>query len=166
MSSSSPQMDSIKSRQQTKQECDAGCGRLPSPASRRGKPKSWRRLARAVPIIEGGERGVTESATHIGVDAGQMSQVLRLAVAAVEPRENAKDFRSPLSGKRRVEPCKRIDIEIRILHAAPSHIAIEQRNLQLFRYIDAGVLKQRGDVIGRGPHHGVLEIQQADLGDA
>src|SRR5215470_390781 len=111
MSSSSPQMDSIKSRQQTKQECDAGCGRLPSP-KRGGKPKSWQRHARAVPIIEGAERGMAEGATHISIDAGQMSQVLGLAVAAVEPRENAEDFRGPLGGQRCVEPCKRIGIEI------------------------------------------------------
>src|SRR5215468_6779245 len=89
----------------------------------------WRH-ARVIPILEWPERRVTEGATRIGVDAGQMPQVLRLAVAAVEPREDAEDFRRPLGGKRRVEPPECIGVEIRIAGPPRPHITRKQRNLQ------------------------------------
>ena len=44
-------------------------------------------------------------------------------------------------------------------------VAAEQRDLQRLRHVDAGILQQRGEVVGRRAHHGVLEIEQADAGD-
>ena len=42
----------------------------------------------------------------------------------------------------------------------------EQRDLHQLRHVDAGVLQQRGDVVGGRAHQGVLEVEQADAGDA
>ena len=38
---------------------------------------------------------MAKGATHIGMDARQMAQILRFAVAAVEPRENAHPVTGP-----------------------------------------------------------------------
>src|SRR5215467_10559799 len=94
----------------------------PSAACGRGYRSRWRDV-RNVPFAEGGKRGVVEGATHIGVDARQMLQISRLAVAVVEPRKNAKDFCRPLGGKRCVQLSERAGVEIRIVRQAPLHIA-------------------------------------------
>src|SRR5712671_13455 len=108
--------------------------------------ESRRRHTRVIPITECSKGRVAQRATRIGMDAGQMPQVLWLAVAAVEPRENAEDFRRPLGGKRRVKPPERSGVEMRIVCPARLHIACKQRNLQLLGHIDARILEERGDV--------------------
>ena len=50
--------------------------------------------------------------------------------------------------------------------APRARIARQQRDLHHLRHVDARVLQQRGEVVGRGPHHRVLEIEQADARDA
>ena len=49
--------------------------------------------------------------------------------------------------------------------AACARIAAEQRHLELLRHVDARVLQQRSEIVGGGPDHRVLEIEQADLRD-
>ncbi len=62
--------------------------------------------------------------------------------------------RRPRHRMRRRSPARRADI------------AREQLAFQSFRHVDARILQQRGDVIGGGADHGVLEIEQADARDA
>ena len=46
--------------------------------------------------------------------------------------------------------------------AAPAQIAAEQGELGRLRDVDAGILQQRGQIVGGRPHHGILEIQDAE----
>ncbi len=62
---------------------------------------------------------------------------------------------------------KAVGIEIRHpVRCGLRDIAREQFVLERIRHIDAGILQQRGDVIGGGADQCILEIEQADAGDA
>ncbi len=95
-----------------------------------------------------------------------MTQILRLAVAPVEPGEDAEDLGGALRGQRRVEPRESGGVETPVVGAARAGVAAEQRDLQRFRHVDARVLQQRGDVVGGGTDQRVLEIEQADARNA
>src|SRR3954468_17936007 len=56
---------------------------------RRGKPRD----VRLVPPLEAGERRMGEVAGEIRFDPGHVGEVLRLAVALVQAREDAEDLR-------------------------------------------------------------------------
>ena len=97
--------------------------------------------------------------------ARHVAQILRLAVAAVEAGEDAEDFCRALRRQRRIKLGEAGGVEFRIVLEAGADVAAEQRHLQRFRHVDARILEDRGDVIGPGPDHGVLEIEHADAGD-
>ena len=58
-----------------------------------------------------------------------MTQVLRLAVTAIEAREYAQNLGGALRGQRRIEPCEARGIETLIVQP-PAHVAAEQRDLE------------------------------------
>src|SRR5262249_29810414 len=56
-------------------------------------------------------------------------------------------------------------IEVRGALAPTPHVAPQQRQLVLLRHVDAGILQQRGEVVGGRSYHRVLEIEYAEAGD-
>ena len=94
-----------------------------------------------------------------------MSQVLRLAIAAVETGKSAEQPGVSLRRHDRVLLCKGCGIEGGIGPAPLLHIAGQHRDLEAFRHVDPGVLQQRHQIVGGGAHHRVLKIQQADALD-
>src|SRR2546428_6070038 len=107
-----------------------------------------------------------ERAVQIAVYPRQMTQILRLAVAAVEPREDAQDLGGALRSQRRVEFQKFGGAETGVRGLAGADIAAEQRHLQLLRDVDPGIPEQRYQVVGRRPEQRVLEIEQAHASHA
>ena len=71
-------------------------------------------------------------------------------------------FDGALRRQRDIAADERAGVELGVGGAARAHIAAEQRHLHLLRHVDARVLQQRGEVVGRRPHHRVLEIEDAD----
>src|SRR5437773_1382797 len=63
-----------------------------------------RRHVEAVPVLQHRQRRMRQRALQIAPYPGDVSEVLRPAVAPVEPCENAEDFRGALGGERGVEP--------------------------------------------------------------
>src|SRR4051812_17668210 len=102
---------------------------------------------------------------QIAPDARQMTQVLRLAVAPVEAGENAEDLGGTLRAERHIELHEGTGVETLVGVEPRLHVAAEQRDLGLVRYVDACVLQQRDKVVGCWPEHRVLEIQNADPRD-
>src|ERR1700723_2460158 len=90
-----------------------------------------------------------------------MTEVLRLAIAAVEPGEYAQNLGGALRRERRVDPREAGRVEALIVQPS-AYVAAEQRNLERFRHVDARILQQRRQVVGGGPHHGVLKVEYAD----
>src|SRR6266404_1364456 len=91
-----------------------------------------------------------------------MPQVLRLAVAHVEPCENAENLARALGGEHCIDLDELRGVEIGHKTAAAAHILPEQRKLGLFDDVDARILQQRSEVVGRRAHHCVLEVEKAE----
>src|SRR5579863_6656576 len=106
-----------------------------------------------------------QRALQVAPEAGHVTQVLRLAIAAVEPGEYAEDFCRPLCRQSRIDACEAGSVETPVAAEPATHIATKQGHFHPLRDIDARVLKQRGDVIGGWPDQGVLKIEQADPRD-
>src|SRR5262249_56463126 len=51
-------------------------------------------------------------------------------------------------------------IELGLIGAAAADIAAEQRDLELLRHVNAGVLQERGQIVSRRTHQGILEIEE------
>src|SRR5439155_23777840 len=102
-----------------------------------------------------------ERAVQIAVYPRQMTQILRLAVAAVEPRENPQDLGGALRSQRRVEFEKFGGAETGVGGLAGADIAAEQRHLQMLGDVDPGILDQRYQVARRRTDRRVLEIERA-----
>src|SRR5215470_421257 len=111
-----------------------------------------------VPRVERFEGGVAERALQIAPYARHVTQILRLAVAHVETRENAEDLAGALRRQGYVDLDELGGVELGVALAAPAHIAAEQRKLELFRHVDAGVLQQGGQIVGGRAHYRILEV--------
>ena len=107
---------------------------------------------------------MTERALQIRPYPRQVTQVLRLAVAHIQPCKYAEDFARALGGKRHVHLDELGGIKVGIRMPAAAHIAAEKRELDLLRYIDPRILQERSHIVGRGTHHGVLKIQETEPG--
>ena len=66
----------------------------------------------------------------------------------------------------RVGPHERGHVEARVGRAAQLRIGAEQLELERVGHGDAGILQQGRDVIGRVADHRVLEVDDADAGEA
>src|SRR6202041_828997 len=93
-----------------------------------------------------------------------MTEVLRLAVAAVEAGEYAQDLGRALRGERRIDTREAGRVEALVIKPA-AHVAAEQRDLERFWHIDPRVLQQRRQVVGGRPHHRILKVENADARD-
>src|SRR5712675_1171121 len=101
-----------------------------------------------IPRIERLQRGMAERALQITPYPGHVTQILRLAVAHVEAREDAEDLAGALRGKRHVDLDELGRLEGRLDLAPSAHVAAEQRQLDLLRYVDPRVLQQRRQIVG------------------
>src|SRR6266540_7539488 len=100
----------------------------------------WELAARqvdVVPRLERRQRRVAEGALQIAADAGQMAQVLRLAVALVEAGENAEDLRGALGRERRIDHREGGEVEGGIGGPPRPYVTAEQLELELLRHVDA-----------------------------
>src|SRR5260370_31072130 len=102
-----------------------------------------------------------ERAVQIAVYPRQMTQILRLAVAAVEPREDPQDLGGALRSQRCVELQALGSLETGMGGLAGPDIAPEQRPLPLLGAVDPGILGPRHQAAGRPPAQPALEIRQA-----
>src|SRR4051794_3784799 len=103
-----------------------------------------------------------ERALQVAPYPRQVTQILHFAIPDVEPRKNAEDLAGALGRKGHVEPDKLRRIEARVGADASAHVTAEQRDLGLFGHVYARVLQQRGEIVGGWPHHGVLEVENAE----
>ena len=128
--------------------------------SRRGAERA-RQMGRE-PLPQRFERGMGEVLGERPLDARQQPQILRLAVAAVEPREKAENLGRALRAHDRIGGGEGAGIEGGIGNGAPAGIEREQPQFEIAGDFAARVLQQRGDVIGGRAEHGVLEIDEAE----
>src|SRR5262249_11784820 len=113
-----------------------------------------------IPFFEGRLGRVGERALQIAPYARHMSQILRLAVASVEPGENPQDLAGALGREGDVALDERWSVEFGLLGMAALDVAAKQRQLGLHRYVDAGILEDRGEVVAGRADQGVLEVEK------
>ena len=113
------------------------------------------------------EIGVREIALEIAPDARHVAQVAGLAVALGEPREDAEDLGVALRAERGVGKGECGTVESG--SSRGDAVRNSARTVTASRSVgdvDAGVLQQRDEVVGRRAEHGILEIDDADARDA
>ena len=102
---------------------------------------------------------------QVGPDPGLVAQILRLAVAPVEPGEGAEQAGIPLRRHDGVKLGKAGRVELAIGRAARPDVAGQKRQFDLFGNVDPRVLQQRYQVVGGGAEHGILEVDDSDAQD-
>src|SRR5260370_36011944 len=90
-----------------------------------------------------------------------MAQILRLAVAAVEPRKGTEQPRVALCRHDGVKVGETSRIEGVVGGAPRLDITRQERKLELLGYVDPRVLQQRHQIVGGWAQHGVLEVDDA-----
>src|ERR1700736_1519996 len=103
---------------------------------------------RVIPRLEGRERRLCQRPTQVPPYPRHMTQILRFAVPSVEASKNPKNFGGALRGHKGVERDEIREIELRVVDLTRLGVAAEQGEFHGFRYVDAGVLQQRGHVVG------------------
>src|ERR1700732_2903279 len=83
------------------------------------------RNVRGVPVVERRQRRMRQRTLQVAPYARHVTQILRLAVAKLEPREDAEDLAGALCRERDVELDELRAVEIRIGRAAPAQIAAQ-----------------------------------------
>ena len=102
---------------------------------------------------------------QVGPDPRLVAQILRLAVAAVEPGEGAEQARVSLRRHDGVKLGEAGGIELPVGCAARLDVAGQQRQFELLGDVDPRVLQQRHQIVGGGAQHGILEVDDADAQD-
>src|SRR5882672_7133443 len=125
-----------------------------------GSDRLQRRHMLAIPLFKDRLGRVGERTLQIAPYARHMSQILRFAVAGVEPGENPQDLAGALGRERDVALDESWPVEFRLPGPAALDVAAKQRQLGLFRHVDAGILEDRGKVIAARAHQGVLEVEK------
>src|SRR4030088_2430711 len=82
-----------------------------------------------IPRVERFQRGVAERALQIAPYPGHVTQILRLAVAHVEARENAEDLAGALRRQRDVNLDELGGVEIGVGLPPAAHVAAERLEL-------------------------------------
>ncbi len=91
-----------------------------------------------------------------------MREILRLAVALIQPRENSQYLGRTLRRQDRISLGEGGHIERGIGFAPQFGVRGEELQLQIVGHVDASVLPERRDVIGGMAKDAVLEIEDAD----
>ena len=108
---------------------------------------------------------MAERALQIAPYPRHMTQILRLAVAQIEPGENAENLAGALRGERHVDLDELGGIESRIGLPASAHVAAEEGELDLLGHVHARVLQERSEIVGGRSHQRILEVENAEAGD-
>jgi hypothetical protein len=108
---------------------------------------------------------MAERPRQIVLHPRQVGEIVRLAVPPVEAGEDAEDLGGPLGGQGRVVGAEALLVEAGVGGLAAEDVALDESLLERRRDGDARVLGERGDVIGRRPEDGVLEVEEADAGE-
>src|SRR3982074_929856 len=95
-----------------------------------GQPGRGRHV-HPVPDLDPCELRKRERALQIIPYARQMAQILRFAVAAVEAREDAEDFRGALGGERGIDRYESREVEVGICLPPGAGVTAEQLDLHL-----------------------------------
>src|SRR5581483_57689 len=82
-----------------------------------------RRHIRRVPGLQRCQGWMFQRALEIAPYARDVTQILRLAVAAIEPREDAEDLRRALRREGGIEPRELRRVECRVRRAPRAHVA-------------------------------------------
>src|SRR6267142_4331695 len=127
-----------------------------------GSDRLQRRHMLAIPLFEDRLGRVGERALQIAPYARHMSQILRLAVASIEPGENAQDLAGTLGCECDVALDEGRPVKFGLSGPAALDVAAKQRQLGLLRHVDAGILEDRGEVIAARAHQGILEVEKPD----
>ena len=97
----------------------------------------------------GASAGCASERLQIAPYARHVTQILRLAVAPVEPGEDAEDLGGALRRRAsRRAARKPAASKSGSASSRACDVAAEQRDLQRLRHVDARVLQQRGEVVG------------------
>ncbi len=97
-----------------------------------------------------------EQAPHARLEAA----VARLVVALPQPREDAEDAGIALRGERPISALEHLAV------AGRRNVAVDHCPLDRRRHVAPRVLEHRSEIIGRMPGKRVLEVEQAEMGDA
>src|ERR1700681_1601762 len=95
-------------------------------------PPSGRRQCRnvlAVPVVERYQRRMRQRTLQVAPYARHVTQILRLAVAGVEPCKDAEDLAGALRRERNVELDELRAVEVRIGRPPPAQIPAQQGEL-------------------------------------
>ena len=109
------------------------------------------------PGLDRGQLRRRQVALQQAPDPWDVAQVLRLAVAVAEPREDADDLGVALRAEDRVAGPESHRIQVR----EGGQIALQHLGRQGGRDIAPGVLQERHQVVGARADHRVLEVEQA-----
>src|ERR1700726_4281118 len=124
-----------------------GCMRVPSPAASvmarlgfclaasligfgRSNGVQGRHMGN-IPCVERLQCWMTQRSLQIGPHPRQVTQILRLAVAHVQPCKYAEDFARALGGERHVDLDELRRIKVGVHMPAAAHVAAEQGKLDL-----------------------------------
>src|SRR5712664_3976817 len=105
---------------------------------------------------------MSQRTREIGPDSRLVAQILRFAIAAVEPCKGTEQPRVALRRHDGIELGKLSRIEAVVSGAPRLDIARQQRKLELLGYIDPRVLQQRYQIVRGRAQHGVLEVDDAN----
>src|SRR6202163_2349492 len=95
-------------------------------------PQSGRRRCRnvlAVPVVERRQRRMRQRTLQVAPYARHVTQILRLAVAGVEPRKDAEDLAGALRRQRDVDLDELRAVEVRVGRSPPAQIPAQQGEL-------------------------------------
>ena len=82
-------------------------------------------------------------------------------IALVEPGEEAEDLGGALGAHRGIGGGEALGVEGGIDCRPAAHIERGETHLEIFGHVDARILQQRNDIVGRRPDHRVLKIDEA-----
>ncbi len=99
---------------------------------------------------------------EIAIELADVAQIVVLAVAFGEPGENSENLGDALGGEDEKGVPKSLFVEIGFSGRAISAVVVEKIGRHLLGHENAGILQQRGEVVGGMTHDGVLRIYETD----
>ena len=97
----------------------------------------------------------------MALDPRQVAKVLGLFVTLIEPSEQAEDLGGALGAHRGIGGGEALGVKGGIGGRPAAHIKGGETHLEILGDVDACVLQQRNDVVGRRADHRILKIDEA-----
>src|SRR5258708_8263419 len=114
------------------------------------------------PFSDRGEGGMTKILLDEAPDTRDVVEVLRLAIAFPQPREDADDLAIALRAENCIGGHEARAVETR----ESREIALDHCGGEIARDVAPCILEQRDKIVARRSDYGVLEIEQTAGGDA